>query len=266
VEERMRATGARYLPNISSLRMGYTLGKALATGGAVQENGAMRSSPVIQSVLAASLALLVVSCSATRHSVTGPTSPRGLIRYVLIVEDAPDGRVMHAWKPIEDFDLTGLQLSQSAMRMRRGIMRVSTDQRAYCEGRRQQCEDDCLVSSKPIPVGHLRYPTYRGSWRANKGWWCQEACLRLADMCNRGMGEWAEDDAAEFDSIDAAVDWIKSHRKEILAGTVIVIAGVAFVAAVAATAGGALILVPVVLLVDGSSGGTPATRFAGKLP
>ncbi|MDC0712110.1 hypothetical protein POL68_26830 [Stigmatella sp. ncwal1] len=48
------------------------------------------------------------------------------------------------------------------------------------------------------------------------------------------MGEWAEKDAEEFDAIAPAVEWIKNHREEILVGTVIVIAGVAFAAAVAA--------------------------------
>jgi hypothetical protein len=79
------------------------------------------------------------------------------------------------------------------------------------------------------------------------------------------MGEWAEEYATEFDAIDSAVDWIKTHREELLVGTIIIIAGVAFAVAVAATAGGALILVPVVLLVEGFSGAIPA-RFAGNPP
>ena len=172
----------------------------------------------------------------------------------------------HAWKPLEEFDLTNFQHGQSAMRTPRGIVRASTNQKAYCEGRRQQCEADCLASSRPIPVGHLRYPAYHGPWRANKGWWCEQSCLKLAEMCTRGMGEWAEESAAEFDAIEPAVDWIKNHREEILVGTVIVIAGVAFVAAVAASAGGALILVPLVLLVEDSSGPTPAMGLARNSP
>lgn len=212
------------------------------------------------------LALLLVSCTATHYSAIGPTGPQDLARYVLVVEETPDGQVTHDWKPIEDFDLTKFQRIQSAMRTPRGIVRASTDRAAYCEGRREQCVDDCLASSRPIPIGHLLYPTYKGPWRANKGWWCRESCMKLADMCKRGMGEWAEEYAAEFDAIDPAVDWIKKHREEILVGTVIVIAGVAFAAAVAASAGGALILVPVVLLVEDSSGSAPVPRFAGNLP
>lgn len=213
-----------------------------------------------------SLALLLVSCTATHHSAVGPTGPRDLPRYALVLEETPDGQVAHAWKPIENFDLTKFQRVQRAMRTPRGIVRASTDRGAYCEGRRKQCEVDCLASSRPIPVGHLQYPTYRGPWRTNKGWWCEQSCMKLAEMCNRGMGEWAEEYAAEFDAIDPAVDWIKKHREEILVGTVIVIAGVAFAAAVAASAGGALILVPVVLLVEDSSDQAPANRFAEHLP
>ncbi|WNG22256.1 hypothetical protein F0U63_29945 [Cystobacter fuscus] len=64
------------------------------------------------------------------------------------------------------------------------------------------------------------------------------------------MGKWAEEHAAEFNAIEPAVDWIKNHREEILAGSVIVIAGVAFVAAVAASGGGVLILMPIVLVAE----------------
>jgi hypothetical protein len=85
-------------------------------------------------------------------------------------------------------------------------------------------------------------------------------------MCLRGRGEWAEDFVAEFDSVDRAVDWIKNHREELLVGTVIVIAGVAFAVAVAASAGGALILVPLVLVVDNSSGLPPVTGLARSSP
>ncbi|WNG53038.1 hypothetical protein F0U60_50450 [Archangium minus] len=69
------------------------------------------------------------------------------------------------------------------------------------------------------------------------------------------MGSWAEDYAAEFDEIEPAVDWIKNHREEILVGSVIVIAGVVFVAAVAASGGGALVLMPLVFVAEASPGG-----------
>lgn len=226
----------------------------------------MRTVGVAQKVLATSLAFIFTSCSSTRHVATDLEPPRYLARYALIVEEARDGQVAHAWKPIEALDLTDFQYSQRTPRPPRGIVRASTDRSAYCEARRQQCEASCLASSRPVPVGHLRYPAYRGPWSANKGWWCEQSCIKLAEMCLRGRGEWAEDFVAEFDSVDRAVDWIKNHREELLVGTVIVIAGVAFAVAVAASAGGALILVPLVLVVDNSSGLPPVTGLARSSP
>ncbi|QRK13547.1 hypothetical protein JQX13_10160 [Archangium violaceum] len=68
------------------------------------------------------------------------------------------------------------------------------------------------------------------------------------------MGSWAEEYAAEFDEIEPAVDWIKNHREEILVGSVIVIAGVVFVATVVASGGGALVLMPLVFVAEASPG------------
>lgn len=226
----------------------------------------MRSVSVAQRILAMSLALLWASCSATLHSAAVPPSPHELTRYALVVEADPAGQVTHSWKPVEDLDLRSLQHSLSARRPLPGIVPVSTDRQAYCEGRRQQCEDDCIASRSPIPVGHLIYPSYKGPWRNNKGWWCRESCAQLSDMCKRGMGEWAEQYAAEFDAIDPAVDWIKKHREELQVGAVIVIAGAAFAVAVAASGGGALVLAPLVFLVeDGSELLLPA-RLATSSP
>jgi hypothetical protein len=50
--------------------------------------------------------------------------------------------------------------------------------------------------------------------------------------------------------MDDAVDWLQRHRKEVLVGTVVVIAGVAFVVLVVRTGGAALVLAPAVLLVS----------------
>ncbi|OJH41649.1 hypothetical protein BON30_10625 [Cystobacter ferrugineus] len=51
-----------------------------------------------------------------------------------------------------------------------------------------------------------------------------------------------------FEAMDIAVDWVRRHRTRILAGTVIIIAGVAFVAVVGASGGAALVFVPAVLV------------------
>lgn len=63
-------------------------------------------------------------------------------------------------------------------------------------------------------------------------------------MCLNGRGPWAEQETQEFTRVDAAVDWIKSHRNEIVAGTIVIIAGVAFVATVAGSGGAMLCFIP----------------------
>ena len=57
-----------------------------------------------------------------------------------------------------------------------------------------------------------------------------------------------------FEAMDTAVDWVRRHRTRILAGTVIIIAGVAFIAVVGASGGTALVFVPIVLV---ASSGNP---------
>ena len=215
-----------------------------------------------QKLMASSLCLLLFSCSATRPMVAtqAPTGPHDLARYVLIVQALPDGQVTHDWKPLKDFELTKFQYTQNAMNSYRSIVRASsTGLEEYCEGRRIQCQQDCLASSRPFQVGQWKYQdTKVKPWREVKSWWCPRHCLQQAVECNKGKGSWAEEYAAKFNAIEPAVDWIKNHREEILVGTVIVIAGVAFVAAVAASGGGALVLMPLVFVAK-SHPSLPAT-------
>ncbi|HSP81046.1 MAG TPA: hypothetical protein VLQ93_21160 [Myxococcaceae bacterium] len=170
----------------------------------------------------------------------------------------------HEWKPLDELDLTSFSYPVSARNGYRNTVCASSSGLAeYCEGRRKQCEDDCLRSSRPFSIGHLKYTdTKIQPWRIARSWWCPRYCLEQSIACNKGRGEWAEQYAAEFDEIEPAVDWIKNHREEILVGTVIVIAGVAFTAAVVATSGGALILVPLVLMAENSPGALPITQLA----
>jgi hypothetical protein len=49
----------------------------------------------------------------------------------------------------------------------------------------------------------------------------------------------------EFSRVDQAIDWIKNHKAEVTLGTVVVIAGVAFI--ITTGGSGALILAPLAL-------------------
>jgi hypothetical protein len=218
-------------------------------------------------VMAVSICLLLASCSATQHVSPGPVGPHDVSRYILIVHDAPGGKALHEWKPLRDVDRARFQYPARDTSARRGFVHVSSTGRdQYCEGRRTQCEADCLRSRRPFPVGHLLYPEYEGPWSKGKQWWCPRACRMLADMCRRGMGEWAEDHSEEFGDVDSAVDWVKSHREEILVGTVIVIAGVAFIAVGMVAGVGALVFVPLVTMTEAPLSASPDARIAGVVP
>jgi hypothetical protein len=182
----------------------------------------------------------------------GPTGPQDLHKYALIIQELPNGRVTHDWKPLSEFELAKFQNTLSAVSAHRGIVRASSEELvAYCEGRRLKCEQDCFASRSPFQIWNWKYDDVKSKpWREARRRWCPEHCMKQGDMCRRRMGPWAEEYAEEFDAVDPAVDWLKTHRREILAGTVIVIAGVAFVAAVAASGGGALVLMPLVFVAD----------------
>jgi hypothetical protein len=75
--------------------------------------------------MAVSLAALLISCSATRSSASGPMSPRDLAKYAIVFEQQQDGQVMHAWVPLEEFDLTKFQQTLSTINIRPNIVRIS---------------------------------------------------------------------------------------------------------------------------------------------
>ena len=79
--------------------------------------------------------------------------------------------------------------------------------------------------------------------------------------CKQGRGEWAEQYTAQFDAVAPAVDWIKEHRTELVVGTVVVIAGVAFAVVIAGSGGAALTLVPLLVMAETSP--SPEFHLAG---
>jgi hypothetical protein len=66
----------------------------------------------------------------------------------------------------------------------------------------------------------------------------------------------------EFSAVESAVDWVKRNRREILVGSVVVIAGVVFV--VASMGAGLVVLAPAVLLAGENPGAEPF--IAGGAP
>ncbi|MCP3140620.1 hypothetical protein [Pyxidicoccus xibeiensis] len=90
-----------------------------------------------------------------------------------------------------------------------------------------------------------RLPSYlnhvkRGD--GSKNGYCAGECLSQYQDCLKLQ----QTRALEFNGTNEAVDWLKQHRTELLVGTVIVIAGVAFVTLSAGA--GLVVLAPVVLV------------------
>ena len=199
-------------------------------------------------LMVSSLCLLLVSCSTTQHTLQHPAGPDELAKYVLLIEETPDGRVTHSWRPASSFDLTKYPYRASGLSNLDGRFVLVATHTSHCVGRLNACIEMCTTSSRPIPIEGERYPAYLGSWARNRGHWCQSTCTKFYQMCITGRGPWAEPSAREFTNMDSAVDWAKRHRNEILVGAVVVIAGVAFVAVVAGSGGGALVLAPLVVM------------------
>jgi hypothetical protein len=209
----------------------------------------MSTAALTQKAMALSLALLA-SCSATRHQVTGPTSPQELSRYALLIKSHADGQPTHEWVPLEDFDMATYQRAMSTAVPLPGIVRASTVDHGlnrYCEGRYDQCVTDCLRSPRPFQIDWRKYmDTQHKPWRTARTWWCGENCRSAEQDCKNRRGEWFADYQPSFYATDAAIDWIKQHREELLVGTVVVIAGVAF--AVVGVIAGAIALAPLLVV------------------
>lgn len=86
---------------------------------------------------------------------------------------------------------------------------------------------------------HLRHVT-RGD--GSKSSYCTTTCLLKYQDCLKLQ----DARPLEFHAADGAVDWLKQNRKELLVGTIVIIAGVAFVTLSAGA--GLVVLAPVVLV------------------
>jgi hypothetical protein len=112
----------------------------------------------------------------------------------------------------------------------------------------------------PIPADWDNYIARYGE-KLGKIKYCDDTCAAQRNAC------WDEAKRKRvrvhrFMAIDAAVEWVKHHRFELLAGSIVVIAGVAF--AVAFSGGGVIILAPVLLVA--SSGALPVPGIEEPIP
>ncbi len=108
-----------------------------------------------------------------------------------------------------------------------------------CDEERTECENMCLAGLNGRDWSHMS----QGSKQVH----CREKCRQPYLDCSR-LKELAEGNALEFHATGNAVDWMKRNTEKLLAGTVVVIAGVAFIVVVGASGSGVFLLAPVIIL------------------
>jgi hypothetical protein len=204
------------------------------------------------------------SCSTGPHTASDPSTPpsrpagpRELSHFLLLIQETKDGRVIHSWRPASGLTIAEF-LSTAAGKDDRETAAQGVAGRSVqaawnrdCEEERNTCEDNCMNSDLGPNWSHIKTRGAKLSECRNRCWRPYLDCCRLRDL-----------EGERFHAIDDAVDWLKRHRTEVLVGTSIVIAGVAFVVIVDGTGGGILVLAPAVLLASGQDSLAPHTAAA----
>ncbi|WP_044191264.1 hypothetical protein [Hyalangium minutum] len=194
----------------------------------------------LERVAASLLCALFISCSTTRQ--LAPANPEELTRYVLLIRELPDGTVTHSWKPAEEMDLSQYRFLASTRGSARPIVPVMAGRQRDCDKENDECIDKCMSHPLAPGYGHITSNRKKGG----KAAYCREQCWQAYRDCL----EVEKLRPQEFTAIDFATDWLKRHHKTILVGSVITIAGVAFV--VVSAGAGLVILAPVVILANPS--------------
>lgn len=198
------------------------------------------------------LGVMLSSCSATRY-VT-PHGAAELTGYVLLIQDMPDGSVTHFWQRATDAGLSNSTPLLDARHPSRPIVLVMSPQRD-CDEELRECMRECMSRPLPRGFGHI---TSGGRGKGGKEEYCNRRCMQPYLDCSKLQ----ELKPQEFTAIDNAVDWLKRHRKSILVGSVVIIAGVVFV--VVSAGAGLLVLAPAVILA--SSGTASLSCIAAVSP
>jgi hypothetical protein len=110
----------------------------------------------------------------------------------------------------------------------------------HCQKEHEECVEGCW-NKKNWPYPHNKN---QSGWYLER---CEHDCNEEFKQCEEEQEEAArrKDKKLEFSRMDEAVGWIRTHKAELVLGTVIVIAGVAFILATGGA--GALVLIPLAL-------------------
>jgi hypothetical protein len=197
----------------------------------------MDSSPRLRSLAWLLQAALLLSCSSSIIRPLPAPRPEELHTLALVIEEGPDGQVVHSWRHAAEFQEALLNLPSASIRGNTlsGPI-VLAGHRRDCDQEQIDCHRNCMRRKLPAP--HHYIP--RGDPRQNQI--CRARCLPPYLDCVDAQ----KARALRFPAVDGAIDWLKEHRTELLVGTVVVIAGVTFV--VVSAGAGLLVLTPLALM------------------
>jgi hypothetical protein len=157
-----------------------------------------------------------------------------LDQYVLLIQKSSSGHITHHWRTVEEFDLSRFTFQLRAERTRGRIVLAAARQRD-CHAELTDCIDTCMDRPLSEDYAHI---TSSGAKRAH----CTKGCWQPYRDCE----ELQRLRPQEFSSTARAVEWLQLNRNEALVGSIVVVAGVAFL--VAFPPGALIALVPVAAL------------------
>jgi hypothetical protein len=165
----------------------------------------------------------------------------------LVIQEGPDGRVAHTWRPATEFQeaLQNLPSSSARESTLSGPIVLASGRRRDCDQEQIDCHRDCMRRKLPAPHNYIP----RGDPRHDQ--LCRDRCLPPYLDCV----EAEKVRALRFQAVDEAVEWLKEHRTELLVGAVVVIAGVTFV--VVSAGAGLLVHAPLALMASADGVAAP---------
>ncbi|ATB30052.1 hypothetical protein [Melittangium boletus] len=165
-------------------------------------------------------------------------APEELSDFVLVLHSAPGRGMTHEWRRAETIDLSAYQHPARASGSSGGVVFAAMQPRD-CHAELLDCVARCMRRPLPRGFGHM---TLGNRGKGAKEQYCQDECMRPFRDCEESQGRQLH----EFSAMDKAVDWLERHSQVLLAGSVVIIAGVVFVTVSAGA--GLLVLVPATLL------------------
>lgn len=111
-----------------------------------------------------------------------------------------------------------------------------------CDDELNQCFNKCWESAKQ-PYPHVEHNEWYYEYCTRE---CRKQYMSCIEELEKEQAEKVKKrPPLEFSSLDAARDWIRSHKPEVALGTVVVVAGTAFILVTGGS--GALLLAPLAL-------------------